>query len=133
MEMWCAARHCAFESHPLRQLRERRSFSGALILLLCMEVVWMIYVILFLGFLAWGLEAAAVFVKQRGTKALLVGAGFLSCCLCALSPLYMIRAEVNDGDFAAIEDTINGFILGVIVMMGVTLLLALTALRKLGR
>ncbi len=24
MEMWCAARHCAFESHPLRQVRERR-------------------------------------------------------------------------------------------------------------
>ena len=93
----------------------------------------MIYVILLLGLLAWGLEAAAVFVKLRKPKAFLVGSGFLSCCLCALSPLYMIRAEVNDKDFGAIEDTINGFIFGVIVMMGVTLLLGLIALRKLGR
>ena len=93
----------------------------------------MIYTLLFLGFLAWGLEAAAVFVKRRGTKALLVGGGFLSCCLCALGPLFAIRAEVNRGDFAAVEDEINGFIFGVIIMIGITLLLAFIALRKLGR
>lgn len=93
----------------------------------------MIYTLLFLGFLAWGLEAAAVFVKRRGTKALLVGGGFLSCCLCALGPLFAIRAEVDRGDFAAIADEITGFIFGVIVMMGITLLLAFIALRKLGR
>ena len=93
----------------------------------------MIYVILFLGFLAWGLEAAAVFVKRRGAKAVLVGAGFLSCCLCALSPLLVIRAEVNAGDLAAVEDEINGWIFGVIVMMGITLILAWIALRRLSR
>ena len=93
----------------------------------------MIYVILFLGFLAWGLEAAAVFVKQRGAKALLAGTGFLSCCLCALSPLLVIRAEVSAGRFGNIEDTINGWIFGVIIMMGITLLLACVALRRLSR
>nr|WP_300851046.1 hypothetical protein [uncultured Acetatifactor sp.] len=93
----------------------------------------MIYVSLFLGFLAWGLEAAAIFVKRRGTKALLVGSGFISCCLCALSPLVVIRAEVNQGDFSAVEDIINGLIFGVVIMMGITLILALIALRRLGR
>lgn len=33
--MWCAARHCAFESHPLRQLRPllklQRSFLLSLV------------------------------------------------------------------------------------------------------
>lgn len=91
------------------------------------------YVILFFGFLAWGLEAAAVFVKRRGTKAFLVGTGFLSCCLCALSPLLVIRAEVDAGRFGNIEDTINGWIFGVIIMMGITLLLACVALRRLSR
>lgn len=93
----------------------------------------MMYVILFLGFLAWGLEAAAVFVRQRGLKAFLVGAGFLSCCLCALSPLLMIRGEVSARDFAAVEDEINGWIFGVTVMMGITLILAWIALRRLSR
>lgn len=91
------------------------------------------YVSLFLGFLAWGLEAAAGLVKRRGIRAFLVGSGFFSCCLCALRPLFLIRAEVNAGDFAAIEDTINRFVFGVIIMMGITLLLAWIALRKLGR
>lgn len=93
----------------------------------------MIYVILFLGFLAWGLETAAVFVKRRGAKAVLVGTGFLSCCLCALSPLLVIRAEVNAGRFANIEDTINGWVFGVVIMMGITLILAWIALGRLSR
>lgn len=93
----------------------------------------MVYTLLFLGFLAWSLEAAAVFVKRRGTKALLVGGGFLSCCLCALGPLFAIRAEANRGDFSAIEDTIIGWIFGVIIMMVITLILALIALRKLSK
>lgn len=93
----------------------------------------MIYVILFLGFLAWGLEAAAVFVKRRGAKAVLVGTGFLSCCLCALSPLLVIRAEVNAGDLAAVEDEINGWIFGVVIMMGITLIMAWIALGRLSR
>lgn len=93
----------------------------------------MIYVLLFLGFLAWGLEAAAVFVKRRGTKALLVGGGFLSCCFCALGPLFVIRSEVNKGDFAAIADENIGWILGVTVMMGITMVLAFAALKKLSR
>ena len=28
MEMWCAARHCAFESHPLRQYPDNGSYPG---------------------------------------------------------------------------------------------------------
>lgn len=91
------------------------------------------YVSLFFGFLAWGLEAAAVLVKRRGMRAFLVGSGFFSCCLCALSPLFMIRSGLNAGYLATIEDTINGFLFGVIIMMGITLLLAWIALRKLGR
>lgn len=93
----------------------------------------MIYALLFFGFLAWGLEAAAVFVKRRGAKALLVGSGFLSCCLCALGPLFVIRAEANKGDFAAIADENIGWIFGVTVMMGITLALAFTALKRLSR
>ena len=26
--MWCAARHCAFESHPLRQYPDNGSYPG---------------------------------------------------------------------------------------------------------
>lgn len=63
----------------------------------------------------------------------MVGAGFLSCCLCALGPLLAIRAEVNAGDTAAVEDEINGFIFGVVVMMGITLVLVGIALKRLGR
>ena len=78
MEMWCAARHCAFESHPLRHVKERRSFSGALV-------------------------------------------------------LFLVRTEVNAGDLAAVEDEINGWIFGVTVMMGITLILAWIALGRLSR
>lgn len=93
----------------------------------------MIYASLFLGILAWALEAAAVIVKRRRAKALLVGGGFLSCCLSALCPLFMILAEVNAGDTGAVEDEIRGFIFGVVIMMGLTLILAFIALRTLSR
>lgn len=37
--MWCAARHCAFESHPLRQLRPLPSCSGLFYYLLCVVIL----------------------------------------------------------------------------------------------
>lgn len=132
MEMWCAARHCAFESHPLRQVRERRSFSGAFILSSAEGVV-IIFVSLLFGFAAWALEAAAILVRRRRTKTFFVGGGFFSCCISALCPLFMMLSEVNAGDTAAVEDEIGGFIFGVVIMMGVTLVLTFIALVRLSR
>lgn len=131
MEMWCAARHCAFESHPLRHIEERRSLSGALSFLLGGE--GMIFFSLFFGFLAWGLAIAAIAVRKRRRGAVLVAGSFFSCCISALCPLFMILNEVNKGDFAAVEDEIRGFIFGVAFMMGLTLALTFIALKRLGR
>ena len=48
-------------------------------------------------------------------------------------PIFVLRAYVNAGHFGDIEDTVNGFLFGVVVMMGITLILAIVALRRLGR
>lgn len=93
----------------------------------------MIYVSLLTGFLAWALAAVAIIVKQRRMKAFFVAGSFLSCCISALCPLLMILSEVNAGDTAAVEDEIRGFIFGVVIMMGVTLVLTFIALKRLSR
>lgn len=93
----------------------------------------MIYVSLLTGFLAWALAAVAIIARERRIKARLVAGGFLSCCISALCPLLMIMGEVNAGDTAAVEDEIRGFIFGVVIMMGVTLVLTFIALKRLSR
>lgn len=86
-----------------------------------------LYSLLF-GFAAWGLAAAAIILRERRSGSTLVFISFLCASVSAVWQFFEIQKRAYAGDFAGIEDTIRAVILGVIIMLGVTLLLNFFAL-----
>lgn len=79
------------------------------------------------GFLSWGLGAVSLFRKgQNGWS----HASLILCILSLMSQFFEVNRQVQEEDWAAIEDTFPGVLVAAVVLTCVTLALNAAALLR---
>ena len=72
------------------------------------------------GFLSWGLGAVSLFRKGRHGWS---HASLILCILSLMSQFFEVNRQVQEEDWAAIEDTFPGVLMAAVVLTCVTLAL----------
>lgn len=72
------------------------------------------------GFLSWGLGAVSLFRKARHGWS---HASLILCILSLMSQFFEVNRQVQEEDWAAIEDTFPGVLVAAVVLVCVTLAL----------
>ena len=88
---------------------------------------------LLLGFAAWVLAYFAIVCEKKKNAYCFSISSFSSCAISLLGQLLEVGNRVGQSDFSAIADTIRAIIIAACVMVIVTIVLNVVALRRMDK